>query len=76
VKLAGSSSTIAHVEPRPAEIERRKPDAGRAEAELGWTARRTLEEGLARTIAWYRDELAREAIPGEFRADPARTPAR
>ena len=68
VRLAGSSSTIVHVPPRPADIERRKPDVTRAEAELGWSARRTLEHGLERTIAWYRDEMAGERVPAHLRS--------
>ncbi len=58
VLAAGSRSEIMHVPPRPADIERRKPDARRAEAELGWIAHRTLEYGLDRTINWYREALA------------------
>lgn len=58
IRAAGSHSEIVHVPPRPADIERRKPDARRAEAELGWKAHRTLEYGLDRTITWYREALA------------------
>ncbi|MBF6599320.1 MAG: GDP-mannose 4,6-dehydratase [Dehalococcoidia bacterium] len=65
VRLAGSSSQTVHLAPRPADIERRKPDARRAEAELGWRAQRTLEYGLERTIAWYREQLA--ATPEQLR---------
>ena len=32
---------------------RRKLDVSRAEAELGFRAGTSMEEGLARTIAWY-----------------------
>jgi nucleoside-diphosphate-sugar epimerase len=71
IKLAGSASTIAHVPPREADIERRKPDARRAQRELGWTAQRSLEEGLATTIAWYRQQLVEERVPAAFRAEVA-----
>jgi len=57
IRIAGSSSVIEHIEPREGEIERRKPDARRAQEELGWTAHRSLEYGLERTIAWYREQL-------------------
>ncbi len=57
IRIAGSNSVIEHIDPREAEIERRKPDAGRAQEELGWTAQRSLEYGLERTIAWYREQL-------------------
>ncbi|MDE3095038.1 MAG: GDP-mannose 4,6-dehydratase [Chloroflexota bacterium] len=58
VRLAGSRSPIVHVAPRPGDIERRKPDVRRAEAELGWKAHRSLEYGLEHTIAWYRARIA------------------
>jgi nucleoside-diphosphate-sugar epimerase len=45
---------------RPTEIWRMCADASRARAELGWTPRVGLEEGLQRTIAWYRRELTRD----------------
>jgi nucleoside-diphosphate-sugar epimerase len=76
VKLAGSSSTIERVPPRPADIERRKPDATLAAREIGWTAHRTLEEGLTRTIDWYREQLARGPIPDHFRVGEAPVEAR
>lgn len=40
------------------EIRHQYLSAARARKELGWAPRFTLEEGLARTIAWYRDFLA------------------
>ena len=68
VKIAGSDSAIMHIAAREADIERRKPVATRAERELGWTARTSLEDGLASTIAWYREEMAAARVPEEFRA--------
>ncbi|MGP9822049.1 GDP-mannose 4,6-dehydratase [Salinarimonas sp. NSM] len=41
------------------EIAEQYLDASRARAELGWAPRYGLEEGLDRTIAWYRERLAR-----------------
>jgi UDP-glucose 4-epimerase len=43
---------------RPIEIPRMYADASRAERRLGWRAATPLEDGLARTIAWYRASLA------------------
>jgi len=60
IGIAGSASTIVHLPPREGEIERRKPEVRRAQQELGWTAATPLEEGLARTINWYRGELRQE----------------
>lgn len=39
---------------RPTEIWRMSGDAARANAVLGWQPRLTFEEGLQRTIVWYR----------------------
>jgi nucleoside-diphosphate-sugar epimerase len=65
VRLSGSTSKIAHVPGRPGDIERRKPDVSRAEAELGWRADTPLEDGLERTLAWCRAELG---LPASSRA--------
>lgn len=41
------------------EIDRQVLDATAIREELGWEARVGLEQGLARTWAWYEDRLAR-----------------
>jgi nucleoside-diphosphate-sugar epimerase len=43
---------------RPTEIPRMYADTQRAEQDLGWRATTSLEDGLARTIEWYRSTLA------------------
>jgi UDP-glucose 4-epimerase len=43
---------------RPIEIPRMRADTAKTEQRLGWRAATTLEEGLARTIDWYRTALA------------------
>jgi len=40
------------------EIAEQYLDATRARKQLGWTPRVALDEGLARTVAWYRRLLA------------------
>jgi CDP-glucose 4,6-dehydratase len=40
-----------------AEIRDQYLDATRAKQRLGWSARYTLDEGLAETIAWYEHYL-------------------
>ncbi len=53
-KLAGSSSEIALI-PRPEDDpEIRQPDISLATDKLGWQPKVDLDEGLARTIAWFR----------------------
>jgi CDP-glucose 4,6-dehydratase len=39
------------------EIRDQRVDAGKARDELGWTPEHTLDEGLRRSIDWYRDYL-------------------
>lgn len=55
IRLTGSHSSISHVE-RPADDPcLRRPDITRAETLLGWRPRVPRAEGLARTIAWFRE---------------------
>ncbi|CAG0974395.1 UDP-glucuronate decarboxylase [Burkholderiales bacterium] len=54
VALSGSRSAIVHG-PRPVDDpHRRQPDISLARARLGWWPRVSLDEGLARTIDWFR----------------------
>jgi UDP-glucose 4-epimerase len=48
---------------RPIEIWRMYSDASRSRSLLGWKPRYRLEEGLERTIDWYRDELRTPSSP-------------
>jgi CDP-glucose 4,6-dehydratase len=41
----------------PNEIQEQRLDARRAREELGWSAAFDVDEGLRRTVAWYRDVL-------------------
>ena len=43
---------------RPTEIMRMYSDATRARERLGYQPRTSLDDGLAKTIEWYRQELA------------------
>ncbi|MHB8451862.1 MAG: UDP-glucuronic acid decarboxylase family protein [Mycobacteriales bacterium] len=55
--LVGSPSPITYV-PRPVDDPSvRQPDIELAGRELGWAPRVGLEEGLTRTIAWFREHL-------------------
>lgn len=56
IDAAGSRSEI-RFEPRDlADVELRVPDVKKAEERLGFRAKVDLDEGLRRTIAWYRDQ--------------------
>ncbi len=57
LKLTGSASAIEY-RPLPEDDPKtRKPDIARAKEVLGWEPRVAVEEGLTRTIAWYRTLL-------------------
>lgn len=61
LELTGSSSPIEH---RPLPVDdptRRCPDITSASEQLGWHPQVTLEEGLRRTVAWFRGELGSRA---------------
>ena len=58
VRLAGSKSKLTFL-PLPGDDPRqRKPDIALAKSELGWAPTVDLEEGLKRTIAFFRQILA------------------
>jgi nucleoside-diphosphate-sugar epimerase len=56
VRLCGSDSGLQHIEWNFADVELRVPDIRKARTLLGFEPMVDLEEGLARTIAWYRDQ--------------------
>ncbi|HUG55074.1 MAG TPA: NAD-dependent epimerase/dehydratase family protein [Vicinamibacteria bacterium] len=55
VRLAGSSSAIRFVEWPHADVELRIPNIGKARRLLGFEPRVDLEDGILRTLAWYRE---------------------
>ena len=63
VRLTGTDVPIVH-KPLPADDpKRRRPDISKAQDRLGWTPVISLEEGLAETIAYFRQELAIQPSP-------------
>ena len=46
-----------------AEIKHQYLDSTKAREQLGWNVNYTLDEGLQRTVAWYREFFAQEGIP-------------
>jgi dTDP-glucose 4,6-dehydratase len=56
LKLAGAPGAgIRHVEDRPGHDRRYDIDDGITRGEFGWQPRISLDDGLARTVDWYRD---------------------
>jgi UDP-glucose 4-epimerase len=61
-ELTGSVSEIVHMPyetaygPAFEETRRRVPDVTRARDVLGFEAQMSLEEGLRRTLGWFRDQ--------------------
>jgi dTDP-glucose 4,6-dehydratase len=58
VRLTGSSSEIVHQPKAPDDPERRRPDLTLARTRLGYEPSVTPEDGLARTIAHFRERLS------------------
>jgi UDP-glucose 4-epimerase len=50
----GTSVTPCHAETRPGDIRHSQADIGKARKLLGYSPAVSFEEGLARTLAWYR----------------------
>ena len=58
VRLAESPSAIRFVDRDLVDVELRIPNVDKARQLLGWAPRVDLEEGLLRTIEWYREGSA------------------
>jgi dTDP-glucose 4,6-dehydratase len=61
LEVTGSGSNIAYVQPSDERTKDdpmvRQPDISRARRVLGWEPEVTLEEGLSRTVDWFRQHL-------------------
>jgi dTDP-glucose 4,6-dehydratase len=56
--LGKSRSLRQHVPERPGQVDRHIGSTEKARALTGWHARTPFDEGLARTVAWYRENDA------------------
>lgn len=62
IKLTDAKSGIIY-EPIPEDDpRRRKPDITKARRLLGWEPKIMLEEGLSRTIDWFRSRISKDAM--------------
>jgi dTDP-glucose 4,6-dehydratase len=56
--LGKPRSLREHVSERPGQVDRHIGSTEKARALTGWHARTSFDEGLARTVAWYRENEA------------------
>ena len=57
IELTGSESDITYEPLPPQDPEVRKPDIGKAKAELGWEPTVSLQEGLNRSITYFEPQI-------------------
>lgn len=55
VEIAGQDAELVFVEASPTEVHTRRPDISLARQLLGWRPRTSIADGLANTLAWFRD---------------------
>lgn len=60
LKLAGSRAELVFDPSKPSGQPRRHCDVTKAKKAIGFQARVSLPEGLAKTIAWYREHEGRK----------------
>ncbi len=56
--VGNPDATTVHVEERPGQVDRHIGSTGKVERLTGWRAAIGFEDGLARTVAWYRENEA------------------
>ena len=52
---AAADLAFEHLSERPGQVARHTCDASKARRVLGWSPKTPFEQGLERTVAWYRD---------------------
>lgn len=60
-----SNSKIAHCELPADDPRQRRPDISLAKGQLGWVPTISLQEGVARTIAHFREVMGLQLVPGQ-----------
>lgn len=76
--VAAMAPTRARIVNRPLPVDdprRRRPDISRAREMLGWSPRIPLAEGLARTWAWFAEEVVPAFPPADRRRTASGRPA-
>jgi UDP-glucose 4-epimerase len=54
-RLLGTKLSARHADLRAGDVRHSRADISRARVDLGYEPRTTLEEGMAKTLAWYRE---------------------
>ncbi|MDD5774984.1 MAG: hypothetical protein PHS64_03465, partial [Candidatus Omnitrophica bacterium] len=65
IKLTGSKSKIVHLPLPKDDPKQRRPDLSKARKLLKWEPAISLDEGLKRTIAWFRSEIDERTVRTE-----------
>ena len=74
IGMTGSRSKLVYRPMPPDDPQRRCPDITRAIQLLGWSPRISLDEGLRRTVGWFRQLLGLKALPVALRGAAAKRP--
>ncbi len=57
-ELLGTQIAPTFVAPRPGDVRHSRADISKARERLGYTPTVDFREGLARTLAWYKEAIA------------------
>ena len=57
-RVSGVERPAEHAEPRAGELQRSVLDPSRAQSELGWAPKQSLDDGLAATWAWISADMS------------------
>ena len=68
-RMTGRKAVVRHASPRPGDVRHLLSDTARLRAGLGFTAKVSLEEGLASLLSWLEFE---KAVPASREVIPAR----
>ncbi|HUY74133.1 MAG TPA: NAD-dependent epimerase/dehydratase family protein [Candidatus Dormibacteraeota bacterium] len=63
-RIHGGEIKVMHGPANPGEVQRNFSDVAKADRDLGFAARVELADGLARTYAWYSEQLSTERGQG------------
>jgi GDP-L-fucose synthase len=63
LRLAGSTAPLRFDTSRPSGQPRRNCDSRKAREKIGFEALVRLEDGLSRTISWYREAVQSGRVP-------------